>query len=205
MNIIVEYLGLIGSFALAISGALKAMRKKFDAFGVFIIAFVTAVGGGTIRDMLLTDKSVFWMTDASFIYVIIGGALFAILLRKKLFHLQKILLLFDTIGLGLFTVIGVQIGIESDINMVSCVILGTITGAFGGVLRDILVNEIPVIFQKEIYATTSVLGGALYLSLYHFEVSNPFLQIIPIVFIIVLRLLVVRFNISLPTIYLKDK
>lgn len=205
MNIVVEYIGLIGSFALAISGALKAMHKKFDPFGVFIIAFITAVGGGTIRDMLLTDKSIFWMTDASFIYATIAGALFAIVLRKKLFYLQKILLLFDTIGLGLFTVIGVQIGIESEINMVSCVILGTITGAFGGVLRDVLVNEIPVIFQKEIYATTSVLGGVLYLSLYHFEVSNPMLQIIPIVFIIVLRLLVVRFNISLPTIYLKDK
>ena len=147
---------------MAISGALKAMHKHFDPFGIFIIAFVTAIGGGTVRDMLLTEKSVFWMHDANFIYAIIAGALIAILFRNKLYVFQKFLSLFDTVGLGLFTVVGVQIGLEYDINYVSCIILGTITGAFGGVLRDVLVNEIPIIFQKEIYASACLAGGAVF-------------------------------------------
>ena len=200
-----EYIGLIGSFALAVSGALKAMYKKFDPFGLFIIAFVTAVGGGTIRDVLLTEKSVFWMTNAAYIYTIIAGVVFAILFRNKLLRLQKLLSLFDTIGLGLFTVVGVQIGIENEINTISCIILGTITGAFGGVLRDVLVNEVPVIFQKEIYASVSVIGGIVYVLMRHLNVPNPYSQLIPIGIIIILRLIIIKFNITLPTISLKEK
>ena len=205
MNEFMEYIGLFGSFTLAISGALKAIYKKFDPFGVFIIAFVTAVGGGTIRDILLTEKSVFWMNNANYIYIIIVGALCAIILRNKLFHLQRLLSLFDTVGLGLFTIVGVQIGLQSEINTISCVILGTITGAFGGVLRDVLVNEIPVIFRKEIYASVSVIGGVLYIILLHFNIPNPYSQVIPICIIIFLRLIIIKFNISLPTISLKEK
>lgn len=205
MNDLVEIIGILGSFSMAISGALKAMHKQFDPFGIFIIAFVTAIGGGTVRDMLLTEKSVFWMHDANFIYAIILGTFIAILLRNKLYVFQKLLSLFDTIGLGLFTIVGVQIGLDYDINFVSCIILGTITGAFGGVLRDVLVNEVPVIFQKEVYASISVVGGIIYLVLMNFNTPLLYAQVIPIVIIITLRVLVIKFNISLPTINLKEK
>jgi len=200
METIFIYISLLGSLTLAISGALKAINKKFDPFGILIIGFVTAVGGGTIRDVLLTDKSVFWLTETTHLYFILSGAIIAILFRNKLNKFNKSLLIFDAVGLGLFTVTGVQIGLEYDLHYINCIILGTITGSFGGVLRDVLVNETPVIFKKEIYATISIVGGAVYLLLVKLEVANPILQIIPIVFIIIARLTVLRFNISLPQI-----
>ncbi len=205
MDELIELIGITGSFAMAISGALKAMHKRFDPFGVFIIAFVTAIGGGTVRDVLLTDKDVFWMHSSYYIYAIILGGIFAIVFRNRIYKFQRLLSLFDTIGLGLFTIVGVQIGLDFNINHISCIILGTITGAFGGVLRDVLVNEIPIIFQKEIYASISIIGGAIYLVLIHFNVPIITAQLIPISIIIILRLLVIKYNISLPTIYLKEK
>ncbi len=204
MELILNYIGIIGSFALAISGALTAMHKRFDPFGVLIIAFVTAVGGGTVRDIMLTGKTVFWLEQTSYIYFIIAGTFFAVIFRNKLGYIQKPLLFFDAIGLGLYTIAGVQIGISFELSPIICIILGTITGSFGGVIRDIFVNEVPVIFKKEIYATVSIVGGAIYLTLYKLGVSNPLLQIVPILFIIITRLLVIKYKISLPSIYAKE-
>jgi uncharacterized membrane protein YeiH len=203
METILFYISLLGSLTLAISGALKAINKNFDPFGVLIIGFVTAVGGGTIRDMLLTDKTVFWLNESIHLYVIIGGVILAIIFRNQLNQFNKSLSFFDALGLGLFTITGVQIGLDHNLHAINCIILGTITGSFGGVLRDVLVNETPVIFKKEIYATISIIGGATYLLLVQFEVQNPILQIIPILLIITSRLLVLRFNISLPQIKYK--
>jgi uncharacterized membrane protein YeiH len=202
---IINLISILGSFTLAISGALTAMNKRFDAFGVVIIAFVTAVGGGTLRDMLLTGKDVFWLVQPEYVYIIIGGALIAILFRSRLYRFQRSLLAFDAAGLGLFTITGVQIGLDFELSAISCIILGTLTGSFGGVMRDILVNKVPVIFKKEIYATVSILGGALYYVLVKLGLPNPYLQLIPIVLIVVSRLLIVHFHISLPSIYPKKK
>lgn len=199
------YISLLGSLTFAISGALKAINKKFDPFGILIIGFVTAVGGGTIRDMLITDKTVFWLTETTHLYFIIGGVLLAILFRNKLNKFNKSLNFFDAVGLGLFTITGVQIGLQNEFHFINCIILGTVTGSFGGVLRDVLVNETPIIFKKEVYATISIVGGAFYLLLYNLEIQNPILQIIPIIFIIITRLIILKFNISLPQIdYKKD-
>lgn len=203
METILIYISLLGSLTLAISGALKAINKKFDPFGILIIGFVTAVGGGTIRDMLLTDKTVFWLNESIHLYFIIGGVILAIIFRNKLNKFNKSLTFFDALGLGLFTITGVQIGLDYDLRAINCIILGTITGSFGGVLRDVLVNETPVIFKKEIYATISIFGGGLYLLLVNLEIQNPYLQIIPIVFIIIARLAVLKFKISLPQIKYK--
>ncbi|KOH42910.1 trimeric intracellular cation channel family protein [Sunxiuqinia dokdonensis] len=205
MELVINYISILGSFALAISGALTAMKKRFDPFGVLIIAFVTAVGGGTIRDMLLNGKSVFWIDQTSYIYFILVGTIFAIVFQSKLYLIHRPLLFFDAIGLGLYTITGVQIGIQYELAAVNCVILGTITGVFGGILRDILVNEVPVIFKKEVYATVCILGAILYLVLYRFEVMNPVLQFIPVLFIIGLRLLVIHYNISLPSLYADER
>lgn len=200
-NIYIFWFGVIGTSAFAISGAMTAMRKKFDPFGVLIIGFVTAVGGGTVRDILVKDASVFWLIEPAFVYSIIAGTFFAMIFRRNLDMLSKSLLLFDTIGLGLYTIIGLEIGLNSGLSGMSCIILGTITGSFGGVLRDILVNEIPVIFRKEIYATVSIIGGLVYFILKASGISNPLLQLIPIVLIIILRILVIKFRISYPSIY----
>jgi uncharacterized membrane protein YeiH len=196
---------IVGSFAFAISGALTAMSKKFDPFGVFIIAFATAVGGGTIRDILVSANSVFWLTQPQFIYYILAGTVFAIVFREKLAYLRRTLLLFDTLGLALYTIVGVEIGLRYHLSGVSCVALGTITGAFGGVLRDILTNDEPVIFKKEVYATISILGGSIYLLLHALGTNYIITQLIPIVLIIALRLLVVYYHYSLPFFYMKDE
>lgn len=204
MDQIIYYIGVIGSVAFAISGALNAMNKRLDPFGVFIIAFATAVGGGTVRDVLI-GKSVFWLVDPLYMYFIIAGTIVAIIFRGKLNYLRKTLLLFDTIGLALYTIIGVQIGLVANLDNVSCIALGTLTGSFGGVVRDILVNEVPVIFKKEIYATVSILGGSVYLLLALTNINHILLQLIPIALIIGIRFLVIYYKISLPTIYGKDE
>lgn len=205
MEAIFEYINILGSFSFAVSGALTAMHKRFDVFGVFIIAFVTAVGGGTIRDMFLTEREVFWLHDTNPLYAIITGTVLAIVFRSKIKHLYKPLLLFDAIGLGLFTITGVQIGIHQNLDLINCIILGTITGTFGGIIRDILVNEIPVIFRKEVYATISILGGLTYYFLFYSSIDSIWINIIPIALIIILRLIVVYYKISLPSIYKIDK
>ncbi|WP_205125470.1 trimeric intracellular cation channel family protein [Flammeovirga kamogawensis] len=125
--------------------------------------------------------------------------------QDRLEILRVQLLLFDTIGLALFTVIGVQVGLSFDFNYTICIILGVITGAFGGVSRDILVNEIPVIFQKEIYATISIIGGGFYIILVHFECKDGIYQLLPIALIIALRLIVVYKEITLPSIYKENE
>lgn len=149
MNEAFWYIELIGAFALAISGALTAIRSKFDGFGIIIISFVTAIGGGTLRDVLLTHREVFWMNDTTLIYAILIGATLAIVLKSKQKYVYRPLLFFDAIGLGLFTVIGVQIGIEQNLELIYCIILGTMTGTFGGVIRDILSTKFPLFLEKK--------------------------------------------------------
>ncbi len=204
MQQILDYIAVGGVFAFAISGALTAMEKKLDVFGVFIIAFATAVGGGSLRDIIIANRNVFWLSDPIYTYIIIGGTVFSILLQKWLGYLRKTLSLFDTIGLALYTIIGVQIGLENNLAGVSCVALGTITGSFGGVIRDILVNDVPIIFKKEIYATISILGGTIYFLLYDHGNHGFWVELVSIFIIIVLRILVVHYKISLPSIYRKN-
>lgn len=203
MITIIEYLNISGSFVFAISGALIAIKKKLDPFGVLIVAFITAVGGGTLRDILLA-KEVFWLYNTSMLYAVFAGAVLAMFLKNKLDFFSKPMFFYDALGLGLFTITGVQIGIQNQLDNSICILLGTVTGVFGGVLRDVVVNRIPVIFKKEIYATASVLGGCLYLLLLKLNVPNPYSQIIPVLFTIIIRLAAVYFKVSLPTIYKKQ-
>ena len=162
---IFDFLDLLGTAAFAISGALFAIKKRMDTFGVLIIAFVTAVGGGTLRDILIGADRITWMRDLNYSYVILAAFILAIIFRKKIGYLSKSLFLFDTIGLGIFTIIGTEIGLQNDFHPIICVALGTITATFGGVIRDTLSNEIPLIFQKEIYATACIFGAVTYLIL----------------------------------------
>lgn len=191
-------LDFIGTFVFAISGALTAMHKKLDPFGVFIIAFVTAVGGGTLRDLLIGKTPVGWMNELNYVYLIIGGFLAAVLFRKKLERLRVSLLLFDTVGFGVFTLIGLEKGIEIGLHPVICIFLGTISACFGGVIRDILCNDIPVIFRKEIYATICIFGGILYFILKKLHFENEIISVVVSSVMITIRLFSVKYKWVLP-------
>lgn len=192
---------ILGTIAFAISGVLVAMDKRLDVFGVLIIAFVTAVGGGTLRDLLIGIKPVGWLNAPMHLLIIVITVLLAIIFVKQLKYVRKSLFLFDTIGIGLYTMVGIEKGLAADLSPVMCIALGTITACFGGVIRDILCNEIPVIFRKEIYATVCILGGLVYFLLIQFPIQNTVAYSLAIVTIIIMRVLAVRFKISLPNIY----
>ncbi|QLG46425.1 trimeric intracellular cation channel family protein [Costertonia aggregata] len=192
---------ILGTIAFAISGVLVAMDKKLDVFGVFIIAFVTAVGGGTLRDILIGNTPVGWLRESVYVFTIVGTVIFSIVFRNKLKYFRKSLFLFDTIGIGLYTVIGVQKGLAVGLAPVMCVALGTMTASFGGVLRDILCNEIPVIFRKEIYATACILGGFGYFLFNELPIVQEYAYVGAILLVISIRLLAVRFKIALPSVY----
>lgn len=193
-------LDIIGTIAFAISGVLTAFNKKLDPFGVFIIAFVTAVGGGTLRDVLIGRTPVGWMQDITYVYMISLGFFIALIFRKKLDRLRKSLFLFDTIGLGVFTLIGLEKGIETGLHPIICIALGTMTACFGGVIRDILCNEIPIIFRREIYATICIIGGIVFFALKYFNLNNDILYLVTSLVIISIRLMAVKFHWYLPTI-----
>ncbi|WP_372770018.1 trimeric intracellular cation channel family protein [Lutibacter sp.] len=194
-------LDILGTIAFAISGALVAMNKKMDPFGVFIIAFVTAVGGGTLRDVLIGKQPVIWMTDITYVFLISSAVFIAILFRKKLKHLQKSLFLFDTIGLGIFTITGTEIGINAHFHPVISIALGTMTASFGGVIRDILCNEVPILFRKEIYATACIFGSIAFIILHHLNIDQTIVYVSTTLIVIAIRLVAVKYKLSLPTFY----
>ena len=193
-----QLLDIIGTMAFAMSGALTAMHKRLDPFGVFIIAFVTAVGGGTLRDVLIGRTPVGWMLDLKYVYVIILGFGLAILFRKKFDKLRTSLFLFDTIGLGVFTLICLEKGIMIGLHPVICIALGTMTACFGGVIRDILCTEIPTIFRREIYATICIFGGVVFFALRSLDLNQDVLYLTTSIVIISVRLMAVRFKWYLP-------
>nr|WP_086477317.1 MULTISPECIES: trimeric intracellular cation channel family protein [Arenibacter] len=192
---------VIGTVAFAISGVMVAMDKKLDLFGVFIIAFVTAVGGGTLRDVLIGNTPVLWMQDHIYIYIITVTVILSILLRSKIKYVRTSIFLFDSIGIGFYTLLGITKGLSVGLSPVMCIALGTMTACFGGVIRDILCNEIPVIFRKEIYATACISGGISFFLIRELPIDILYAEIFTILIIIGIRLWAVKYHISLPNIY----
>jgi len=188
----------LGTVAFAISGSFAAMQRRLDPFGVLIIAFVTSIGGGTVRDLLLGDTPVAWMRDVNYCLLILVTSLLTIFFKTHIKKFKITLFLFDSLGLGLFTLVGVQKGIVFGLSPGICVALGTITGCFGGIIRDTLLNTIPLIFRKEIYATACILGGILYFALVYFNLEADVAKVIVISFIFTLRIVVVKYNLALP-------
>ena len=188
------------------SGAFAAMQKRLDPLGVLIVAFVTTIGGGTIRDLLL-DIPAFWMHDLWYIYMILVVTIIAIIFKSIEKNFQVPLSIFDSFGLGLYTIVGIQKGLNAGLNPVICVTLGTITGCFGGILRDILLNRIPLIFRKEIYASACIVGGSIFL-LMRIYTSIPyiFVHIFTILLIVLIRTLAVKYQWEFPKFYIsKDE
>jgi uncharacterized membrane protein YeiH len=193
---------IMGTFAFAVSGAVAAMEKKFDPFGVLTIAFVTAIGGGAIRDLLLGDLPVTWLRNSQSSVVIITATVMTLIFSKWPERFQRSLLLFDALGLGLFTVVGIEKGLAHAFSPVICVALGTTTGCFGGITRDVLLNNIPLIFQKEIYATACIVGGGLFFLVHYISGAYYISSIAAIVVVILIRLLAMRYTWGLPKWYL---
>ena len=193
-----EIIEVLGTVAFAISGTFAAVQKRLDPFGVLIIAFVTSIGGGTVRDLLIGDTPVAWMRDVNYCLLILVTSLLALYFKTQVKKFKVTLFLFDSLGLGLFTLVGVQKGIVFGLDPGICIALGTITGCFGGVIRDTLLNTIPLVFRKEIYATASILGGLLYFGLLKINLDTDIAKIVVIAFIVTLRIVGVRYKLALP-------
>jgi uncharacterized membrane protein YeiH len=194
---------LLGTAAFAISGALAAIDKKYDVFGVIFVAFITALGGGTTRDMMLGITPVSWMQDLTYFYVVMTAVAVTFLLSSKIMKWRKTLFLFDSIGLGVFTIAGMQKAIEVGLNWELAIMMGVISATLGGIFRDVFNGEKPLILQKEIYATACFAGGLL-LALLSWLGAEPLISVpVTILTIILIRILAVRYRWALPV--LKNK
>jgi uncharacterized membrane protein YeiH len=201
---VLNIIDILGTFAFAVSGAFSAMERKLDPFGILIISFTTAIGGGTLRDVLVGNVPVNWLSNNVAIIVILSSAMLSMFFGSYLKQLTTSLFLFDALGLGLFTIVGIEIGLKYQLGAGVCIALGTITACFGGVIRDVLLNKVPLIFRKEIYALACVIGGIFYYVLLQTHLASDISKIICILFIFFIRLIAVRYQLSLPRTYLKD-
>ncbi len=195
----VDCIDYLGTFAFAISGIRLASAKQFDWFGAFIVGMVTAVGGGTMRDMML-GLNPFWMTE--YIYFLITGLalILVIFFHRFINKISSTIFLFDTIGLALFTVVGFQKTLDAGFSFWVANIMGMFTGAFGGVIRDILINEVPLIFRKDIYALACFVGGLVYTAcLLFLDVPLWITQMACALMVIAIRLLATHYHWQLPT------
>lgn len=189
---------LAGVFVFAISGALSAGRKGLDLLGVLVISVVTAIGGGTLRDILLGRHPIFWIADPDYLYVIIAAALFTIFYVRMRKPPGNALLIADALGLGFFTLTGTQIAEAAGLQPIIIVIMGTMTGVAGGVIRDILSAEVPLILRRDIYATAAISGSLVYLVLKYFRIDGDIAFSSGLVVVVVLRLLAIFKGLRLP-------
>uniref|UniRef100_A0A0U3TY63 Putative membrane protein n=1 Tax=uncultured bacterium 50 TaxID=1748278 RepID=A0A0U3TY63_9BACT len=198
MNLFLQIIEFAGVAVFAISGAVAAGRKSLDLLGVIVIAMVTATGGGTVRDLLL-DRTVFWIARPEFLVVIFGAALLTIPYVRYSRPPEKFLQIADALGLALFSIAGTRIALSLDAGSLIAVVMGTITGAFGGVLRDVLCNEIPMILRKgQIYATAAIVGCSLLVVLDRFGIAANVANAAGAATIALLRLAAIAFDLSLP-------
>ena len=186
-----------GTIAFAISGIRLAAYKNFDIFGAFTIGLVTATGGGTLRDIML-NMPVFWLQTPVYLIVTAISLGIVFIFRRVLVSHDRILFTFDAIGLALFVVIGMQKTLAAGYPMWAAIVMGTVTGSFGGVVRDILINEEPLFFRKDIYATACIAGGLVYWIIAIFGGSTMFQQCACAVVVITLRVCTLRYNWALP-------
>ncbi|MGB4655336.1 MAG: trimeric intracellular cation channel family protein [Bacteroidales bacterium] len=189
----------IGTFAFALSGIRLAAEKKFDWFGAYVVGLVTAIGGGTTRDLLL-QVTPFWMLNSSYLIVTAVALLSFVFLKNLIFRLNKTLFLFDAIGLGLFTVVGIEKTLAVGYPFWVAIIMGIITGSVGGLIRDVLINEMPLVLRRDIYASASIIGGLVFMLCYKLGVASALTSTITALTVILIRLIAVWLKIQLPTV-----
>lgn len=198
----VDVIEFLGTIAFAISGIRLASAKRFDWFGALIVGYVTAIGGGTLRDLLL-GVTPFWMQSSVYIWGTVLAFVIVLCFRKYLVHLNNTIFWFDCIGLGLFVVVGFEKSLALGFPFWVCIFMGMVTGIVGGMTRDILINEIPIVFTQELYAVACIIGGIIFSVLVYFNVDMAISEIITAVSIVIIRVLATKFSLKLPT--LKDE
>src|SRR5688500_5856490 len=191
-------LELLGTFFFAISGALAIQDHHDDLFGAGFMGFVTAIGGGTLRDMMLGSYPLVWIGNIHFLYAIFAGVLVAYFFFKSLVRLKRTFLFFDTLGISFFTILGVEKALSLGVRPEIAAIMGMFSAVMGGVIRDTLTNETPVLFRKEIYATACLAGAILYLILFRIGVDRDINMVVSILTILVIRLMAVKYSLALP-------
>jgi len=194
----IYYLDLFGSSVFAVSGAILATRKNMDVFGVIVVGFVTAIGGGTLRDVLIGRTPVFWLSDKNYIILILIVSLLTFSFATKILRVKNVLRMADAIGLGTFTIIGIKIGLDGGLSNFFAIIMGMMTAAFGGVIRDVLCRETPLILNREIYATASLAGGIVFFLMQGVALPENITITISISTIIAIRLVSLKFGWNLP-------
>jgi uncharacterized membrane protein YeiH len=197
---ILYFIDIVGTMVFAISGALAGRDKKLDFFGIAAVGLITAIGGGTMRDILLGSTPVGWMKDLIYLAMIGSGILISLLFGKVVLKLRRTFFMFDTVGIAVFTVLGLQKALTLGVHPIIAIMMGMVSAVFGGVIRDIVCNEIPLIFRKEIYALTCLCGGILYVLLQRMGLEQGWNILVTVLFIASFRILAVKFKWQLPDI-----
>ena len=193
------YIDLLGTMVFAISGAMAAMRHKIDLFGSTFTGFVTAIGGGSLRDIFLNLRPV-WVDDGNYLIAILVGVMMAFVFNKGLYQLAKTLFLFDALGIGFFTIVGVEKSLGYDSSGIAAVVLGMFSAVMGGVTRDVLMNETPLIFRKEIYATACMTGAILFVVLNQWGLDRNINAFLSATTVSAIRIVAVKYGLHLPVI-----
>lgn len=191
---IIDY---IGTYAFAVSGIRLAAAKRFDWFGAYVCGLATAVGGGTLRDTML-GLTPFWMSQPSYLIITGLALLTVVIFGKKVIYMRNTMFVFDAIGLALFNIVGIEKTLEAGFPFWVAIIMGTFTGAAGGVIRDVLLNRVPLIFCSELYAIACIIGGLIYYGCVRLGVDITVTQIIAAVTVIVVRMLATEYHLALP-------
>lgn len=203
-DILLYLLDMVGVVACAIAGTLLAQHKGFDIAGCILVSMVNAIGGGTLRDMALDRHPLFWMTDLNYVIVITITSLILQIFFHLYHKIDKALKFFDAIGLAAFSVIGFKVALAQDMSPVIAVMMGVWTAIIGGLLRDIICNEIPLLLQREIYITASIAGSLSYLALDYWGVDAVANEFMMLFIIFAVRMLALKFDWHLPSIRLVD-
>jgi len=197
MTSLIFYLDIFGTASFAVAASLMAYKKNLDPFGILVIAVITSIGGGTLRDILLRNYPIFWINNILYIVLIFVASMLTQIFYKHISRISDILLIFDAIGIGVFTIIGIKTALNFNVHPIICIMMGTITAVFGGVVRDVVCNEIPVILHSELYATLCIIGGVLFFLMNFFGSPLNFSYMISMLFITISRIVAIRLNLSL--------
>lgn len=201
-TLIIYVLDMVGVFACTVAATVLAKRLALDIFGALLVSFVGSIGGGTLRDVLLNRHPVFWLEDLNYFYLIVTTSLMVQVFYYGFEKLDKVIRWFDALGLAAFTVIGIEAALSKGMQMPIVVMMGVMTAVAGGIMRDVLCRQLPLLLHKEIYITASLIGSVFYLVLLHFEVSLWLRDVATLLFIFAMRMLAVYRQWNLPNITL---
>ncbi len=197
-NSLLFFFDLLGTFAFAISGAIAGIEKKMDIFGMYVLALATATGGGTLRAVLIGDAPVPIFKNPSYLIVSALAVILVFYFRDQIIDRRKTLLLYDAFGLGIFLSIGVTVSLQAGLNYWASIIMGVITASFGGVIRDVLSAQVPLIFKKELYATVCLTGGVVYILLLYLNLPKELIILSSAAIVFVFRIIAMKYNLKLP-------